>query len=90
MTEQELRRRFNSGGYWRRARSGDLQQRVLKSKPTRLANEPPGTLSQIVAYQDGPDRIALVHQYLRSNGSLGASGRLDPKELFDGGVIYFV
>jgi hypothetical protein len=32
--------------------------------------------------------VARVHQYLRMDGSLGASGRPDPKMLYIDGVIY--
>jgi hypothetical protein len=90
VTPQELQHRFNTGNYWQRVQAGQLQSRIVKSKPCHLPTEPPGTLSQIVAYDDGSQRIALVHQYLRPDGTLGASGKPDPKELIEGGVGYFV
>lgn len=62
----------------------------MKDRPCRLASEPPGTRSQIVAYYDGNERVALVHQYLRPDEMIGASGLPDPKELREEGVIYFV
>jgi len=34
--------------------------------------------------------VALVHQYLRRDGSLGASGKPDPKMLFDRGELLYV
>ena len=50
---------------------------------------PPCTLSQMLAYVDASGtRVALVHQYLLADGRLGASGRPDPKELFEQGVLY--
>ena len=56
-----------------------------------LLHEPPGTRSQMVAYVDASgQRVALVHQYLRPDGTLGGSGRPDPKLLIEGGVTYFV
>jgi len=45
----------------------------------------------MVAYLDaGGQRIALVHQYLRPDGTIGGSGRPDPKELLEDGIIYYV
>lgn len=43
----------------------------------------------MVAYElpDG-SRVALVHQYLRPDGTVGASGQPDPKWLLEDGVIY--
>ena len=53
------------------------------------ANEPFCTQSQMVSYRDTENReIARVHQYLRADGSIGASGRPDPKRLLEDGVLY--
>ena len=90
VSEHELRRRFNEGRFWQRVQAGHLQARVLKGKPCRLATGPTGTLSQIVADHDGSQKIALVHQYLRPDGTLGDSGRPDPKELLDDGIVCYV
>jgi hypothetical protein len=32
--------------------------------------------------------LAVVHRYLRTDGTLGASGRPDPKRLREGGILY--
>jgi hypothetical protein len=43
----------------------------------------------MVSYRDtGNFEIARVHQYLRTDGSIGASGRPDPKRLFEEGTLY--
>lgn len=39
---------------------------------------------------DEGQKVAGVHQYLRVDGTLGASGRPDPKELLIGGVLYII
>jgi hypothetical protein len=82
---------FNDGQYWERLKNGQFRKRFLKdSHPTPLgAGEPFCTRNQIVSYLD-PDgsEVARVHQYLRRDGTLGASGRPDPKKLRDGDVIY--
>lgn len=84
---------FNGGRYWERAKSGELRERIKKdghpSPPS--APEPICTRSQIIAYFDDEDqKVALVHQYVRPDGSLGAAGRPDPKRLLEGGVLYAV
>lgn len=36
------------------------------------------------------NRVALVHRYLRPDGTLGASGKEDPKALMHDGVYYIL
>lgn len=51
--------------------------------------EPPGTVSHTVVYLDPDDRVvALAHEYLRPDGSIGGSGRRDPKLVRVAGVTY--
>jgi len=51
--------------------------------------EPPGTRSQSVPYYLMGVKIAVCHQYLRPDGSLGASGLPDPKLVeYQGHVLY--
>ena len=89
--EPEMRRRFNDGRYWERVESGELHTEEWDSRHPSLptANEPYCTRSLMLAYldQDG-NEIARVHQYLRPDGTIGASGRPDPKRLFENGVLY--
>jgi hypothetical protein len=82
---------FNEGGLWQQVQSGELQERLLKSgHPTPApAAEPYCTRSQMVGYYKATGgRVALVHQYLRPDGTVGASGRPDPKALVVDGVLY--
>ena len=73
-------------------RAGQLLE-VIRSQgqPNPSIGEPPGTLSQIVEYYAASGsnlvKMAVVHRYLRPDGSLGASG-LDPKRLLHEGVVY--
>jgi len=85
VTEAEIQRAFNKGEFWEQAKSGVLKVGLFH--PERHANpvrtgQPYCTRSQMLVYstQDGTP-IALVHQYLRPNGTLGASGKPDPKKL---------
>jgi len=85
-----LQKLFNEGGYWERAQAGDLSMVVLEDRhpSLTLANEPFCTKSQMISYRDGILEIARVHQYLRTDGSIGASGRPDPKRLYHDGNLY--
>ena len=52
-----------------------------------VGGEPTCTRSQIHTYWLDGAPVALVHQYTRPDGSIGASGRPDPKVLvLDDGV----
>jgi hypothetical protein len=86
----QLQKLFNDGQYWEQAQSGKLIMHVLEDRhpSLTLANEPFCTRSQMVSYRDGTDEIARVHQYLRTDGTIGASGKPDPKRLYTGGKLY--
>jgi hypothetical protein len=73
-----------------RIRNGDLIESLMSSdKPSAQARQWRGTLSQIVAYHDAAGRkIAIVHRYLRPDGSLGGSGLPDPKMIVHSGTRY--
>ena len=81
---------FNEGGYWQLAKDGQLHEKLYREAPPgKDSSEPPGTLSQIVAYLDSQGRqVAIFHQYLRKDGTLGGWGRPDPKKLFHEGKLY--
>jgi hypothetical protein len=88
-----LRQMFNDGEYWERALYGDLYQAMVEDGHPRpgQSGEPFCTRSQLIAYMDGQGReVAFVHQYRRQDGSIGASGRPDPKQLFKDGVWYVI
>lgn len=70
---------------------GELVARVQQDKhPSRTkAKEPFCTRSQLVAYYDAQGmEIARAHQYRRPDGTLGASGKPDPKRIFVNGICY--
>ncbi len=88
-----LRKLFNDSGYLEQYQNGQLQSTLRKSKHPSAprAKEPFCTQSQYITYvnKDG-DKVAGAHQYLRPDGSLGASGRPDPKEVLIDGVLYIL
>jgi hypothetical protein len=84
VTKDEILRAFNKGEFWEQAKSRVLKVRLFKERhadPVRTG-QPYCTRTQMLVYstQDG-DPIALVHQYLRPNGTVGASGKPSPKKL---------
>jgi hypothetical protein len=55
----------------------------FKTATTKLHRANRFVLSEIlVYYTQALDRVAIVHQYLRPDNSIGASGRPDPKCIF--------
>jgi hypothetical protein len=90
ISQKEMCERFNSGLYWEKTKSGELTAVVIEDRHPSLmaANEPFCTRSQMVSYRDGSNEIARVHQYLRNDGTIGASGKPDPKRLYENGVLY--
>lgn len=81
---------FNDGAYVERAKSGELSEKVLaQNNASSKAHQPPGTISQLIAYFDAKGReVARAHRYLRRDGTLGASGKPDPKKVFKDGKLY--
>jgi len=89
---KEMREKFNSGHYWEQTKSGHLTTVLMKERHPSLtaANEPFCTRSQMVSYRNGELEVARVHQYLRTDGTIGASGLPDPKKLYENGVLYIL
>lgn len=88
----ELREAFARERILERANVGELWTIVRKDAHPSPgpAGEPHCTRSQIIYYYEGLTRVAVAHQYLRRDGSLGASGMPDPKRLLVGDEILFV
>jgi len=88
-----IRQRFREGQFLELVNQGILQQEVGDYNyhfPTPPLNLPFCTRSQIVRYltREGA-QVALVHQYLKPDGNLGASGLPDPKWLVVGETILY-
>ena len=81
---------FNAERLYERMQARELETKVIRQGPApRKAGQPKGTLSQIVRYLDHSRKsVAVVHQYLRPDGTLGASGRPDPKAVMKDGVLH--
>jgi hypothetical protein len=84
---------FNDHDFYGRLQRGQLTARLVREHQLTDGRPglPTGTRSQIIAYDEKPGvMVALVHQYLLANGSLGASGLPDPKRLILNGLLYIV
>ena len=87
----EMQQMFNGEGLWEKTKSGELTTVTLEDRHPALtiANEPFCTRSQMVSYRDASDNeVARVHQYLRTDGTIGASGKPDPKRVLLNGTLY--
>ncbi len=87
----EIRELFNISGLFERVVRGDLRTVLEADRSVRAeVGLPEGTRSQMVWYlgQEG-QKLALVHHYLLPDGTIGGSGRPDPKQMIlDDEIIY--
>ena len=85
----ELRCHFLKARYLRRLKHGEFT--VARGKP-RPAHPKyglgPGGVSLSVYYYIGVQQVAEVHHLERADGSLGGSGKPDPKMVIHGGIEY--
>ena len=84
-----MRDRFNSLGLAGLVRSGTFTAEPFEPDHPAPpeAGQVPGTRSQTLIYRDDAGNvIAMVHQYLKPDGTLGGGGLADPKWLNDGGT----
>jgi hypothetical protein len=91
VTEWKMRWLFQRHHFLAKVSNGELVPSITRdTHPSRtVANEPFCTRTQEISYLDGNrQEVARVHQYLRTNGTIGASGRPDPKRLKIGTQLY--
>lgn len=85
VTTDIIRHHFNNSQILEKVRLGELKSIIKRNSylSTLPVGEPVCTHSQIVYYYTQEDEpIAVVHQYLRPDGTFGGSGLPDPKRLF--------
>jgi len=84
-----LRQLFNTHLY-PRIRRGELaaQVQVSRHPSAPKASVPFCTRSQMLRYVESGEVVAIVHQYLKPDGTLGASGLPDPKYVRIGDTAY--
>jgi hypothetical protein len=87
-----LRALFYEARIEERLAAGNLRIEVKRGTerpaPPNLG-EPPGTFSHAIVYLDNDGLAqAIAHEYLRPDGTIGASGQRDPKWLRFRGTIW--
>jgi len=84
---------FNNSTIPSQIKSGELRQELKwqgHPSPPR-PNLPHCTHSEILSFWDRKGKlVAMCHQYLRPDGTIGGSGKPDPKRVLLGDTIYFV
>jgi hypothetical protein len=93
VTPKIIRQKFNQSQMAEKATSSRLKVILQKNShpESPIPGEPYCTHSQLVLYKDyNGALVAIVHQYMRPDGTLGASGKPDPKYLYLEGKIYKV
>jgi hypothetical protein len=84
--EDVIRAMFDEGCYLDLAAEGVLTTEVVynEHRSPASANLPSCTRSQRLKFTDESGRpVAEAHLYRLPNGNIGASGKLDPKEVID-------
>lgn len=79
-----IRHAFNQRKICELAQSGELKVDIRVNKHLKVPppGEPYCTRSQFLVYRDlNENYVAGAHQYLRPDGTLGGSGKPDPKWL---------
>ena len=97
VTKSSIQGIFNECQYYERALRGELKIKLfrydnhLNQRQRKKCHEPYCTRSQMVLYSTLEGKpVALVYQYKRKDGTIGASGLPDPKRLFIEGKIIAV
>lgn len=92
--EGEIRRLFNEGPYPQMIAEGRLTTQFLRNAHLNapdLKGNPPCTHRQTIRYLDSDGNpVVEIFQYLKPDGTLGASGLPDPKRLWMGGTVLIV
>jgi hypothetical protein len=90
VTSEQMCKRFNDGSYWAKVLKGEWTAHVLESNISHLlTSETVEITSVMLSYHDeNGDERARVHQFMRPDGTLAASGKPDPKRLLENGILY--
>ncbi len=93
ISKEELRSLYNNGDFEAGMISGAYRAAVRREghPSPEGSGEPYCTRSQVIEILDGAtgQLVAIVHQYLRPDGSIGGSGMRDPKALIVGQTLYY-
>ena len=90
VSPDDLRTIFDRGRYPERAQSGELVRRELvRGRPSLSSAHPADAISRRVAYCDHEGReLAVAHELILPDGTIGGSGRPDPMRVDEDGTLY--
>lgn len=91
VTDKKIRQLYQRSGYRGRIKAGELTWKHTydKHRYPPLSFLPDCTHSRRTAFFDvDGEKLVEFHYYLKPDGTLGASGKPDPKELMYNGVLY--
>lgn len=83
---------FEETGYQAKVETGELHTKILYNRPSHPnSKQPEGTRSQRLGYYDRDgNEVAVVHQFVLPDNTLGASGKPDPKRVLVGTTVYML
>ena len=85
-----MRDTFNDPEFNIRLRQNTAEWVLIYEEPAPVeSGEPDGTLSQVHEWYGVEGKLAVIHRYKRPDGSIGASGLLDPHSLLVDGRLRF-
>ena len=92
VSPKHIREQFQKEGIADRIARGELVPSIMKERHPSAPRAPVPfcTRSQILAYRSRKrELVAVVHRYLKPDGTIGASGKEDPKllRLADGRIL---
>jgi len=88
--EWNIQCRFNRARYHKRLLAGEFTSKTYPGKKPKAESgqAADAKTNEIVYFDKDNNEVARIHEFLNSDGTIGASGKHDPKELLSGGVKY--
>ena len=90
ISERDLQNKFNHGEGGLRDRMDELEILCDYDEPASPSSkQDPGTRSKLFKFRENGITVMALHFFLKVDGSLGASGKFDPKILMVNGILYY-
>ena len=95
VSASKLRQLFNDSQYPQLIEQNQIaiekkRSHLLEESELKKKSLPAGTRTETIRYRDRKRELyVLIHQYLLPDGSLGASGKRDPKALLRNGIMFY-
>jgi hypothetical protein len=90
ISQRELQDKFNRNDGGSPLRMDSLRKECTYDQPAHpRSGQVAGARSRIDKFFDGDQLVIVVHYFLKPDGTLGWSGKYDPKKLLISGVLYW-